>query len=179
MAEDMHSDLRGALGASWGLTGVFLLLGSAVYRLSVIAAAAFSFELLWYHWSTMVLFALFMAYAEGYRGFQQRFSPRVAARARYLKNHPRLSHIVFAPFFCMGFFHATRRRRITSFSVTTAIIILIVLVRLLPQPWRGIIDLGVVIGLLWGLISLAIFSFLAFTSDSFDYSPEVPEEGRG
>jgi hypothetical protein len=164
----------GVFGALWGLTGVFLLLGSAVYRLSVVAIAAFSSDFLWYHWVSLVLTVLFMAYAEGYRAFQQRFSPRVAARAKYLKNHPTVLHALLGPFFCMGFFHATRRRKITSVSVTAGIIVLVLLVRLLPQPWRGIIDLGVVVGLAWGLISLITFSFLAFTSDKFDYSPEVP-----
>jgi hypothetical protein len=116
-----------------------------------------------------------MAYAEGYRGFQKAFSPRVAARALYLKKNPCLLHVLLAPFFCMGFFHASRRRKITSFSVTSGIIVLILLVRLLPQPWRGIIDAGVVVGLAWGLISLIIFSYQAFTQKEFKYSPEVSE----
>lgn len=75
----------------------------------------------------------------------------------------------------MGYFYATRRRKITSISVTIGIIVLVILVRLLPQPWRGIIDGGVVVGLAWGLISLFLFSVKAFTSASFNYSPEVPE----
>ncbi|MCL5022619.1 MAG: hypothetical protein M1497_04500 [Nitrospirae bacterium] len=166
----------GMCGAIWGLGGVLLLLAGAVYRLSGIALAAFSFDLLWYHWGVLALSVLGMAYAEGYRAFQQRFSPRVAARARYLKDHPKLLHAVLGPFFCMGFLHATKRRKITSFSVTAGIVALILLVRLLPQPWRGIIDLSVVVGLAWGIISLVVFSVLAFTSDRFGYSPEVPEE---
>lgn len=165
----------GVLGALWGLVGVSLLLGSAVYRLSGVAIEALSYDFLWYHWVSLVLVVLFMAYAEGYRAFQQRFSPRVAARAKYLKNHPNALHTSLGPLFCMGFFHATKKRKITSISVTAGIIVLVVLVRLLPQPWRGIIDLGVVIGLVWGLVSLIFFSILAFTSDEFDYSPEVPE----
>jgi hypothetical protein len=166
----------GAAGAIWGLTGVFLLLGSAVYRLSPLAAAAFSHDLSWYHWISLALVVLFMAYAEGYRGFQQRFSPRVAARAKYLREHPRALHVLLAPFFCMGYFHATRRRKITSISVTMGIVLLIVLVHFSPQPWRGIIDAGVVIGLVWGLVSLILFSIRAFTSTDFGYSPEVPEK---
>jgi hypothetical protein len=165
----------GIFGAVWGLTGVFLLLGSAVYRLSVIALAAFSHVLLWQHWTLLLLSVFFMAYAEGYRAFQQRFSPRVAARAKYLKNHPNLLHALLGPLFCMGFFHATRRRKITSFSVTAGIVLLIVLVRLLPQPWRGIIDLSVVVGLGWGIVSLAFFGYRAFTSDTFEYPPDVPD----
>ena len=165
----------GLLGATWGLTGVFLLLGSAVYRLSFVAIAALSSDFLWYHWVSLSLSVLFMGYAEGYRAFQQGFSPRVAARAKYLKNHPNILHVLLGPLFCMAFFYAPLKRKITSVSVTAGVIILILLVRLMPQPWRGIIDLGVVVGLAWGFVSLIIFSFLAFRSDTFDYSPEVPE----
>lgn len=166
----------GTFGAVWGLTGVFLLLGSAVYRLSGVARAAFSHELLWQHWAVLLFSIFFMAYAEGYRAFQQRFSPRVAARAKYLRDHPDTLHVLLGPLFCMGFFHATRRRKITSISVTAGIILLIVLVRLLPQPWRGIIDLSVVVGLGWGIFSLVFFGFRAFASDDFDYPPDVPED---
>lgn len=165
----------GTFGAIWGLAGVFLLLGSAVYRLSVVAASAFSHTLQPRHWAALLIAVLFIAYAEGYRAFQQRFSPRVAARAKYLRNHPRVLHVALAPLFCMGFFYATRRRKITSISVTTGIVLLIVLVRLLPQPWRGIIDLSVVVGLGWGIVSLAFFGYQAFAKEDFSYTPDIPE----
>ncbi|MEW6109730.1 MAG: hypothetical protein AB1632_11270 [Nitrospirota bacterium] len=168
--------LMGAFGAFWGLSGVSFILGSAIYRLSLLAVDAFSHVFLWYHWMSLLLIILFMAYSEGYRAFQHGFSPRVVARARYLKNHPHILYSILAPLFCMGYFHATRRRQITSISVTFGIIILVLLVRLLPQPWRGIVDAGVVIGLVWGLVSIIIFSFQAFTSEKFQYSPEVPDE---
>lgn len=164
----------GVIGAIWGIGGVLLILASAVYRLSPLALDAFSHNFSWYHWIVLALVIVFMAFAEGYRGFQQRFSPRVASRARYLKQHPRPLLVIFGPFFCMGYFHATKRRKITSISLTLGIIALILLVRLLPQPWRGIIDAGVVIGLIWGIASLVFFVFRAFTSDIFRYSPEVP-----
>ncbi len=163
------------LSALWGVTGVGILLGSAIYRLAPLALEALSARLYWYHLVFLLLVLAFMVYAEGYRAFQKGFSPRVAARARYLRTHSNLLHAVFAPLFCMGYFHAPKRRRITSLSVTAGIIILIILVRLLPQPWRGIVDAGVVVGLAWGLIALVIFSIQAFTFDRFDYSAEVPE----
>lgn len=165
----------GRIGAIWGVGGVLLLLGSAIYRLSGMAAEAFTQELLWYHRAAFLVIVIFMAYAEGYRAFQQGFSPRVAARARYLLHNPTLLRVIFAPFFCMGFFHATKRRQITSISVTLGIVILVLLVRLLPQPWRGIIDAGVIIGLAWGIGSLLALSIMALGPQPFDYSPEVPE----
>jgi hypothetical protein len=169
----------GKIGAVWGLGGVLLLLGSAVYRLTPIALEAFSYDLLWYHWLTLAVFLVFMIYAEGYRGFQQRFSPRVAARARHLMSHPDRLHVALGPFFCMAYFHAPRKRRVTSISLTGGIVVLIVFVRLLPQPWRGIIDVGVVAGLIWGVVSLAALGLRAFVSEDFPYSPEVPERRKG
>lgn len=176
MAEAEAPRLRGALGAFWGIAGVALLLGSAVVRLTPVAAEALASPLSLLQWVTLLAVLFFMAYAEGYRGFQQRFSPRVAARAKYLRAHPRALHLLLAPLFCMGFFHATKRRKITSYSVTFGIALLIVLVRLMPQPWRGIIDAGVVVGLLWGLVSLLLYGIQAFLSDRFGYAPEVPQE---
>ncbi|HUJ17503.1 MAG TPA: hypothetical protein VL197_05875 [Nitrospirota bacterium] len=170
------SRIRGMLAALWGVGGVALLLGSAVYRLTPLAVEALTSRMELRHWLFLILVLAFMAYAEGYRAFQQAFSPRVAARARYLITRPTLLHSVLAPLFCMAYFHAPKRRRITSLSVTAGIIVLIILVRLLPQPWRGIVDAGVVVGLAWGLVSLVLFSIQAFASDTFDHSPEVPEQ---
>jgi len=166
----------GGFGAFWGLAGVALLLGSAIYRLTPLAIDAFAYDWSWYHWLSFALMIFFMAYAEGYRAFQQGFSPRVAARARYLRDHPNVLHALLAPLFCMAYFHALKRRQIVSISVTAGIIVLVILVRLLPQPWRGIIDGSVVVGLAWGLVSLVVFSSQAFTAEHFPYSPEVPEK---
>jgi hypothetical protein len=162
------------LGAFWGVAGVTLLLGSAIYRLTPLALDAFSYDWSWYHWFSFGLMLFFMAYAEGYRAFQHGFSPRVAARARYLRDHPNMLHAILAPFFCMAYFHAPKRRQITSISVTVGIIVLVILVRLLDQPWRGMIDGSVVVGLTWGLLSLLVYSYQAFTQERFSHSPEVP-----
>ena len=129
----------------------------------------------WGHWIALAVSLVFMGYAEGYKGFHLKFSPRVAARALYLTRNPSLVRVLFAPFFCMGFFHATRKRKIVSYCLTAMIIGLIVLVRTLDQPWRGIVDAGVLLGLGWGLVSIWLFTFQAFFGKGFDVSPETPE----
>ena len=116
-----------------------------------------------------------MAWSEGYRGFQQSFSPRIVARARYLIAHPRPAHVLLAPLFCMGYFRTTRRRMISVYALTVFIVLLIIAVRWLPQPWRGIVDAGVVVGLTWGLISMGAFTLKALTANDYPYAPEVPE----
>jgi hypothetical protein len=74
----------------------------------------------------------------------------------------------------MGYFHATRRRQITSWSLTLGIIALVIGVRYLVQPWRGIIDAGVVVGLAWGVVAVGWFAVRGLTAPTFAYSPEVP-----
>lgn len=165
----------GAIGAIWGFLGVSALLLTAIARLAPRAWEVLQLPLGTWHWAFLVVFALFMLYAEGYRGFQKRFSPRTAARVRYLCNHPRPLHVLLAPAFCMGYFHARRRTQITAIVLTLGIVLLVVLVRVLPTPWRGLIDFGVVLGLSYGLLSFAIYTARAVSARTFPHSPEVPE----
>src|SRR5512139_626683 len=144
---EKRTSILGSVGAIWGLGGVLALLLSACLRLWPKAVDAVSYPFAWYHWAALVVIVLGMAFAEGYKGFQKAFSPRTAARARHLLQNPRIDHVVLAPFFCMGYIHATKRRKITSISLTMGIIVLIVLVSFVRQPWRGIIDAGDVVGL--------------------------------
>ena len=167
--------MLGRVGAWWGVVGVSLLIGWAVMRLTPIALEAWAMPWGWMEWAVAVPWLLFMLVGEGYRGFQKGFAPRVAARARYLREHPVLLHVLLAPAFCMGFFHATRKRMIVSWAVTTGIVLLILAVRLLPQPWRGIVDLGVVAGLTWGLVAIVLYAIHALTAHTFEHPPEVPE----
>lgn len=167
--------LVGYLGAVWGLAGIAALLAYSIWRLAGVAADAWSYDLYAQHWAVLVVHVAFMAWSEGYRGFQQSFSPRIVARARYLMANPRPAYVLLAPLFCMGYFHTTRRRMISVYALTVFIVVLIIAVRWLPQPWRGIVDAGVVVGLLWGLISMAAFTLRALTADHYPYAPEVPE----
>ena len=138
------------------MLGVVLLIGSAVYRLLPQVLPLSSVPLQWQHYALLVLFVPYMAYAEGYKGFHLNFSPRVVARAAWLRQNPNVFLTLFAPLFCMGFIHAAPRRRLISFAVTAGIVMLVMLVRQLEQPLRGVIDAGVLIGLLLGLFSLLL-----------------------
>lgn len=164
----------GNLIAVWGLAGPVLLLSWAIIRLTPIAMEAISQQLTWYHWLALVVNLLLMGYSEGYRGFQKAYSPRLAARVRHLRDTKSISQKIFAPFFCMGYFHATRRRLITTYVLTLGIVVLVILVHRLSQPWRGILDAGVVFGLGWGLVATLIYCYRALCSPHFGYSPEVP-----
>ena len=161
----------GTIGALWGGAGIFGILGLAVYRLVPRAVAAYETGLSGWQWIIALGFCGFMAYAEGYRGFQLRFSPRTAARIRYLRDHPSLGRSLLAPLFALGLFHATRKTKVTAWVLTLGILSLVMLVHRLDQPWRGIVNAGVVLGLSWGMLSLARCIHRAW--DGVDYSPEV------
>ncbi len=115
-----------------------------------------------------------MAYTEGYKGFQRGFSPRVAARARYIQYNPRLIYVIAAPLFCMSYFFATRKRLIVTYTVTIAVIVLVNIFHHIVQPWRGILDAGVVVGLTWGIVCLIWFSFTSLGSGEYEFSAETP-----
>lgn len=165
------------LGFIWGVGGVILLLTTAVVRLSPYVFEMSFSSLNGIHWLALIVSVVFMAYAEGYRGFCQQFSPRVIRRAAKVGESPKLYHLLLAPLFCMGFIHATRSRKIASFALTTMIICFVIIVRYLPQPWRGIVDAGVVVGLVIGIFSLLYFVVVAVQGiDRISASPEFPAD---
>ena len=166
----------GALGVLWGIGGFSILMLFAIYRLGALALEAFFIGLEGHHWTILAGSVAFMAYAEGYRGFQKQFSPRFAARVRYLRDHPRLRDVLLAPFFCMGYYHSTRRRLISIYVLTVTIIGFIISFQYLGQPLRGLFDAGVVVGLTWGMISIVYFCSKALTEANYDHSPELPTE---
>ncbi|GAB5498460.1 MAG: hypothetical protein PsegKO_07710 [Pseudohongiellaceae bacterium] len=162
-------------GFFWGVGGVVLLLSTAVVRLAPYALELGSVSLTLLQWVLLVAFTLFMAYTEGYRGFYLHFSPRVVRRAACLGSHARPHQLLLAPLLCMGFFHATRSRMIVAWALTGMIIVLVLIIRALPQPWRGIVDTGVVVGLTMGIGSILYFFWQALRDvDNLSVAPEFP-----
>lgn len=165
------------IGYTWGIVGVIWLLLFAIYRLAPMALALGSFPMNLLHWLALIFSIVYMAYAEGYKGFHLGFAPRVVLRANYLKENPRVSHVILAPIFCMGYIHATKRRKLLSIGLTIMIICFIMVARMLPQPWRGILDAGVVVGLSIGISSILYFVYIAIRKpELISVSPDVPEE---
>ena len=177
MSAGKSDDSRvGKIAAFWGVAGLSLILIRGLFSVLSPAVALRGMEFRLVHWVGLVISLIFMGYSEGYKGFQLKFSPRVAARALYLRANPTVIRVIFAPLFCMGFFHATRKRKIIAYAVTTMVVLLIVIVRKLPQPWRGIVDVGVLFGLGWGLVSVWVYCIKAFFGKSeYTISPETPD----
>lgn len=162
---------------AWGIGGVLLLLMFAIIRLAPMALELENSPMTSLHWLALVFSVIYMAYAEGYKGFHLGFAPRVVVRARYLADNPRPLHVLLAPLFCMGYIYATRRRQLLSFALTVMIICFVLIVRSIPQPWRGIVDAGVVVGLGLGVLSIAYFLIISSNNPArLTISAEVPSD---
>lgn len=165
--------IQGIIAVAWAIIGLNLLLGFACWRLSAYTIESFDMPLNWMHWLVFIGFTVFMAHGEGYKGFQKKFSPRFAARCKYLSQNATSLQLILAPLFCMAYFHAPKRRVIATFALTLMIIVFIFSFRMIPQPWKGLLDFGVVFGLAWGIVATLYFCFIAFTDESFSWDNEV------
>ena len=108
---------------------------------------------------------LFFAYAEGYKGFQTKFSPLVVKRSFTLVIGTKQGSVLnyfLAPLYSMGLIHATRKRLITSWAVSLGVATLVTIVKRLPGVWRCILDAGVVVGLSYGSLSILLLFFQAW-----------------
>lgn len=159
---------------TWGALGVCAMLGSAIARLWPMVQEAFDG---WRgdtgFWTAAVVSLTFFGYAEGYRAFQLQLAPRVVARALTLLDAPPIARVVFAPLFCMGYFAATRSRLITSWAVSLGIVALVAAMKLVPQPWRGVVDLGVIFALGWGILAVLAHFGAAIAGRAPTVSAEV------
>lgn len=166
--------MRRQLIATWGVLCVLALLANALYRLTPLALEPLlDHSMSGWQVGLYVGWAFFNAYAEGYRGFHLRFSPRVVGRAFHLGAHPRPLDLVLALPFVMSLYHAQRRQKIVSYTFIVVLVGVILAVRALPQPWRGIIDGGVVVGLGLGALSVVYYWLRGLAGDP-PPAPDLP-----
>jgi hypothetical protein len=129
----------------------------------------------WWGWLILAIILLFFAYSEGYRGFQLAWSPMLVKRAYHFSSVSspvfnwtkitcvdRLTDFILAPILSAGHICGTRRRLILSWSITIMVILLIVGVSYMDGTeelcmWKSFIDIGVVIGLGWGLVFILVW----------------------
>jgi len=166
----------GWIASTWGLLGFTLLIASAIVRLSRYIVDLAHHSLSISQWLFMIGFAVFMFYAEGYKGFHLKLSPRFAARAHALRKQPKMIPFLLAPFFCVGYFSATNKRMIASYLLTLMIIGFVLIVSRFSQPWRGMVDFGVVLGLVVGLISIWYWWIRVNVGGDRNQDPEFPSE---
>lgn len=159
-AYDLNLSTGKVLASLWGTCGVAYILIKAIKRVVPIALEPFMtgegvVPLTNVQLAAYIFTCVWFAYVEGYKGFQRKFSPLVVSRSFTLQ--PSLStihHVLLAPFYSMGLFHATRKRMLVSWSVSIGVGAIVAAVKRLPYPWRNVVDAGVVVGLTWGTVSI-------------------------
>lgn len=176
LTEGSATGARGRVALYWGVLGVMAVVIQPLVRLSPIVVEAIDAGMTGAQWALMGVWVAINAHAEGYRGFHCRFAPRVVARADYLRRHPRPLWVALAPFFCMSLFHASRRGLWVARTLVVAIVLLVLAIRQLDQPWRGIVDAGVVVGLGLGAVSLAYWFLRLLRGDAPTVSPDLPDD---
>ena len=170
-----QSGLLAKLIATFAITQIVLFLGSALYRIVPHAIAPWvEGSMSPFQKGLYLVWAAINAYAEGYRGFQKRYAPRVVGRAVHLGENPEPLHLVLALPFCMSLFHSVRRQRIVSWCLVFGIAGLVAIVKRVPQPWRGIVDGGVVIGLLWGVAAVLVLFVRYLLGSSRPAATDLP-----
>lgn len=171
---------RSQLVQAWGVAGVVLYLSYGVFKVVPIVLDGLGAISEPWQWGLLVVTLLFFAYVEGYRGFQLGFSPRVVSRAWVVSEEIEEApvwHKVLAPAFCIGYFHGTDKRVITSWAVTTVIFAVVIGVKQLDNPYRAIIDAGVIVGLMWGILSIIVLYLASLQSQKPpEFDPALPED---
>jgi len=167
------------LASLWGTGGVAYILVKAIKRVLPIALEPFinNIGLTQLQLGAYISMCVWFAYVEGYKGFQTKFSPLVVSRSLTLGNSGTpIHHLLLAPFFSMGLFHATKKRMIISWSVSLGVAGIVAAVKKLPYPWRNIVDAGVVAGLTWGTISMLLGYGKAVFNNGSHTDPCLPEK---
>jgi hypothetical protein len=153
---------RVSLTSVWGIAGIVVLLGDTIISLSrIVANGLTEYPLAAWQWVLLLAWVAFMAWTEGYQGFQRGYSRRVVIRSLQLSHEPAVLPRLLAPVVCMGLLYAPRARMLFSWTLVLGIAVLVAMMRHVPQPWRAIVDAGVVVGLSWGLIAIIIYFYQA------------------
>lgn len=143
----------------WGVLQVISVLANAIKRLYPIAVQPFiQNDMTPAQWAMYAVFVLIMAYTEGYRGFQLKFSPMVVERAFSLVDHPSILNYFLAGPYSMGMFGADKKRMVVSWAITIGVFALVTIVKRFPYPYRSIVDAGVVVGLSYGTLSIVFLT---------------------
>lgn len=146
----------GDISFFWGIGGVVGVLCWAIYRLLPYALETLQHGLAWWQWLVVAIWSIFMIVSEGYDGFQKRLVPRIYSRAQSLRLKGNSIERLLAPLYCLNYFNTELRRLVIAYVALVLIITAIVVVHSLEQPWRGMIDWGVIAGLSYGVVAILV-----------------------
>jgi hypothetical protein len=143
-----------AVVSAWTLLGVAALFATSIVRLGSRGIATIQRGLEWGEWSGLIFLTVAFVYGEGFRALDRRWVPRLLERALLLRDDPRLSVRLLAPLYGLALVGVGRGDLIRGWLVVAAILGAVLTVRVLPDPWRGIIDFAVAAALSWGLVAI-------------------------
>ena len=102
------------------------------------------------------MLAAAFAYGEGVRALARRWVPHMDRRARELGPDARGIHRALAPLYAMSLIGAPARVLLRAWIGVLLIAAAVFIVRAMPEPWRGIVDLSVAIALTIGLARMVV-----------------------
>ena len=146
----------GTAASVWALVGVVALFTEAIVNLGIRGIETVSAGLGAWEWAALLLLTAAFVYGEGVRALQRKWAPRVLARSAAVAGERSLALRLLAPLYAMMLVGAPRATLVRAWLGILAIVAAVLLVRSLPTPWRGIIDLAVAAALLWGLGALLV-----------------------
>ncbi len=104
-------------------------------------------------WAVFAALVVAFTWGEGYLALHRRFSPHVVGRS-FAAGSERLLFKLLAPLYAVSLVGAPRRSLLKAWLGLAAITAAVVAVRLMPPPWRGMVDGAVGAALLLGAVSL-------------------------
>jgi hypothetical protein len=158
----------------WGAGAVVLSLLDAIVRLSRVALEGVSHGMLrGPQLAFTLVWIVVIVYGEGYRAFGSVLAPRMAARLLHLARGGRPFARALAPLHALSLFDTPPRRMLSAWILLAGIVTVVLIVRKLPQPWRGSVDLGVVLALSWGAVAIVRECVLAWRTGRGRADPEL------
>jgi len=148
------TDLPRRVAPLWAVAGVSALFAWAVWRLGWRGLLTIRAGLGELEWAMLVVLTVAFVYGEGYRALDRRWVPGLIERARALRFEHRSLVRLLAPLHGMALIAVSRGRLVRAWLGTLAIVSAVLMVRALPEPWRGIVDFSVAAALAWGLIAI-------------------------
>lgn len=171
------------LTAVWAVVGVAILFGSAIYRLGSRGVATLAGGLDAFHLTALVVLVGLFVYGEGVRAIQMRYAPYFLGRVRQVAREDRLVYRLLAPLYAMSLVGSAPANLARAWGGVTAIVAAILVLRVTPEPWRGIVDLAVALALAWGLSAILLQASRAGLPGTPDMrqapDPERSEASRG
>lgn len=152
---------------AWALAGLVLLLGRASVSLLLkgyreILSPPLLSPL---EWASFAAIVVLFVWGEGWMALHRRWAPRVAARIRALNEDSGTASLLLAPVYALGLTGGPRRTMVRSWAGVAAIVVAVVVVRQLAQPWQGMVKLSVAGALAVGVASLAVRWFQPGATD--------------